>query len=230
MEHQQIVENSSILQSQPWISPQRGSYFKYRGEGSQILWIRFGGGCRAGCRLRRRLICVWVRARKSRGGCWTPVSSEASSDVCLGEGSQIQWGAVGPGVVWGVVCYVYGWGLANPGGLSGRVSSEASSDVCVWVRVRRFRGWLSQVNIYLCKDGYVCLYNENSSSSVFIWVSCPDISWKEHVQFESVWTKFCGTSMNLSMLFGVYAGKNLGGIFHRSSPIQTSANSISCHP
>ena len=33
------------------------------GEGSQIQ----GGGCRAGCRLRCCLICVWVRARKSRG-------------------------------------------------------------------------------------------------------------------------------------------------------------------
>ena len=25
----------------------RGSYFKYGGVGSQICWIRFGGGCRA---------------------------------------------------------------------------------------------------------------------------------------------------------------------------------------
>ena len=41
----------------------RGSYFKYRGEGSQIFWIRFGGrGCRAGCRPRCRLMCVRVRA------------------------------------------------------------------------------------------------------------------------------------------------------------------------
>ncbi len=49
----------------------RGSYFKYRGEGSQIFWIRFGGGCRAGCRPRCRLIftwwCVWVSVRRFFG-------------------------------------------------------------------------------------------------------------------------------------------------------------------
>ena len=39
----------------------RGSYFKYRGEGSQNFWIRFGGGCRAGCRPRCRLIFSWWR-------------------------------------------------------------------------------------------------------------------------------------------------------------------------
>ena len=33
------------------------------GECSQIL-IRFGGGCRAGCRVRCRLMCVWVSARR----------------------------------------------------------------------------------------------------------------------------------------------------------------------
>ena len=44
----------------------RGSYFKYRGEGSQILWIRFGG----------------VSGR---------VLSEVSSDICMGEGLQIFW-------------------------------------------------------------------------------------------------------------------------------------------
>ena len=49
----------------------RGSYFKYRGEGSQIFWIRFGGGCQAGCRPRRRLMfswwCVWVNVRRFFG-------------------------------------------------------------------------------------------------------------------------------------------------------------------
>ncbi len=34
------------------------------GEGSQIIWIRFWGGCRAGCRVRCRLMCVWVSARR----------------------------------------------------------------------------------------------------------------------------------------------------------------------
>ena len=43
----------------------RGSYFKYRGEDSQIFWIRFGGG---------------LPGR---------VSSEVTPDVCMGEGSQI---------------------------------------------------------------------------------------------------------------------------------------------
>ena len=54
-----------------WFSPNsfsyRGSYFKCRGEGSQVFWIRFGGGCRAGCRPRYRPMfdwwCVWVRHR-----------------------------------------------------------------------------------------------------------------------------------------------------------------------
>ena len=45
----------------------RGSYFKYRGEGSQILWIRFGGSCQAGCCPRSHLIFVWVRACKFFG-------------------------------------------------------------------------------------------------------------------------------------------------------------------
>ena len=118
----------------------RGSYFKYRGEGSQILWIRFGGGCRAGRRLMRRLICVWVRARKAGGGCWTGcrlrrrlmcvwvkvrrssgglsgrVSSEASSDTCTGEGSQIQGGCrAGCRLRRRLMC-VYGWGFADLGG------------------------------------------------------------------------------------------------------------------
>ena len=46
-----------------------GSHFRYRGEGSQIFWIRFGEGCRAGCRPRCRLMfswwCVWVSVRRS---------------------------------------------------------------------------------------------------------------------------------------------------------------------
>ena len=37
----------------------KGSYLKYRDEGSQIFWIWFGGGCRAGCRLRDRLMFSW---------------------------------------------------------------------------------------------------------------------------------------------------------------------------
>ena len=44
----------------------RGPYFKYRGEGSQIL-IRFFLGCRAGGRPRCRLMCVWVSGLSSEG-------------------------------------------------------------------------------------------------------------------------------------------------------------------
>ena len=65
----------------------RGSYFKYRGEGSQILWIRCGGavtqgvvgavvwcmgegsqiqegGCHTGRRWSCRLVCVCVRVQR----------------------------------------------------------------------------------------------------------------------------------------------------------------------
>ena len=68
-----------------------------------------GGGCRAGCCLRCRLICVWVRARKSRGLSGR-LLSEVSSDVCV--------------CVWVRVRRFRGW-------LSGRVLSE----VCVEVRM-----------------------------------------------------------------------------------------------
>ena len=58
----------------------RGSYFKLGGEGSQILWIRCGGG------LSQR------------------ESLEVSSGVCRGQGSQIQDRAVvTQGVVGGVI-------------------------------------------------------------------------------------------------------------------------------
>ena len=47
----------------------RGSYFKLGGEGSQILWIRAGGGgCHKGSRWRCRLVCVGVRVRRSKTG------------------------------------------------------------------------------------------------------------------------------------------------------------------
>ena len=64
------------------------------------------------------------------------VSSEVSSDVCSGEGSQIQGGAVRQGVVRGVVLC-----MAQGSHLWGRVSSDVSSDVCMgearkycWIR------------------------------------------------------------------------------------------------
>ena len=53
-------------------------------------------------------MCVWMRVCRS---------SEVSSDVCMGEGSQIQGG----GLSWVRV--------GDPGGLSGRVPSERSCDV-----------------------------------------------------------------------------------------------------
>ena len=47
----------------------RGSYFKLGGEGSQILWIRAGGGgCHTGSRWRCRLACLGVRVRRSKTG------------------------------------------------------------------------------------------------------------------------------------------------------------------
>ena len=51
------------------------------GEGSQIQGVLLGVRC--------RLMCVWVRVRKSR-----ELSGRVSSEVGMGEGSQIQ-GAVG---------------------------------------------------------------------------------------------------------------------------------------
>ena len=101
----------------------RDSYFKYRSAGSQILWILLGWGLsgRVSSGRRYRLMCVWVRVRGGLSGMgviclvcvWVRVrrfssgqSSEVSSDVCVGEGSQIQGRAVGQGVVWGVV-WVY---------------------------------------------------------------------------------------------------------------------------
>ena len=50
----------------------RGSYFKYRGQGSQVFWIRCRGCCRAGCRWRCRLMCVWVKVFRSRVGVIVP--------------------------------------------------------------------------------------------------------------------------------------------------------------
>ena len=77
----------------------RGSYFKLGGEGSQILWIRCGGGCHRGSRWRCRLVCVGVRVRLSHR-----LSLAVSSGVCRGQGSQIQDRAVvTQGVVGGVI-------------------------------------------------------------------------------------------------------------------------------
>ena len=112
----------------------RGSYFKLGGEGSQILWIRCGGGAvTQGVVSRCRLVCVG------------------------GQDSQIQDRAVvTQGVIEAVIWCVYGWGFADsrPGcphtgchwschlmrvgvrvcrskrGLSQRVSLEVSSDAC----------------------------------------------------------------------------------------------------
>ena len=76
----------------------RGSYFKFGGEGSQILWIRCGGTVTHKSRWRCRLVCVGVRVRLSHR-----VSLEVSSGVCRGQGSQIQDQAVVTrGVVEGV--------------------------------------------------------------------------------------------------------------------------------
>ena len=67
----------------------RGSYFKL---GSEILWVRCGGGCHTQFRWRCRLVCVGVRRCKT--GLSHRVSVEVSSGVCRGQGSKIQDRAV----------------------------------------------------------------------------------------------------------------------------------------
>ena len=84
-----------------------GSYFKYRGEGSQIFLDCFGGAVGQGV-VRGVVSCVCGRGSQIQGGLSGRVSSEVSPDVCMAEGSQMQ-----------------------------------KCRMCVWARVRRSRGWLS---------------------------------------------------------------------------------------
>ena len=84
-----ISDNFQLTDFSPNSCSERGSYFKYRGKGSQTFWIRFGGAVGQGVVLgpRCRQMCVWVFSDSDSfwgGGVW-----QVLSDVCMGEGSQI---------------------------------------------------------------------------------------------------------------------------------------------
>ena len=68
----------------------RGSYFKLGGEGSQVLWIRCGGGCHTGSRWRCRLVCVGVKVRRSKTRRHTGCGWRCNLLMCVGvRGLQI---------------------------------------------------------------------------------------------------------------------------------------------
>ena len=79
--------------------------------------VSLDGGCRAGCRLRRRRMDEGLQIQGENGGA---VGSEVSSDVCMGQGLQIHKGPPGrvsSGVSFGVCM---GEGSQIEGGLWGR--------------------------------------------------------------------------------------------------------------